>query len=262
MRLLISTLFVAGFAVSSALADGMSKADVAAAKGGLPVAQAHASKLDAGVPKNQSSVVVSVERGVRVWRPLVEAPDYGGGYEVVAPRSASAEPQYYGNGYYNGGGYGGGYIGNGFGSGSAVAQQDRYANFVGSGGGQGVVRDKRDGGSKNQLFVRDPHKRMNFERGNRYDGGNRHQYSQRGDRQLPQVHRHAEAPRMSPRDGGGRNMGPGPKMARPQMAQRPVQMARPQAQMAGPRMMMGGPKMHARPMARPMMKRMGGGRRH
>jgi hypothetical protein len=257
MRLLISTLLVAGFAVSSALADGMSQADVAAAKGGHPVAQARDGKHDVGVPKNQSSVVVTIERGVRVWRPIVEAPDYGDGYEVVAPRVAGAEPQYYGNGYYNGGGYGGyyggGVIGGGLGNGAGYGQNYRGSERNGAGVGRPNFANYQGGRKADQIVVRDPR-----------------QY--RGDRHMPQVHRHGEAPRMSPRDDGGRNMGPGPQMARPHMAnkhmarqhvaQRPVHMARPHVPMAGPRMMMGGPKMHARPMARPMMKRMGGGRRH
>jgi hypothetical protein len=290
MRLLISTLLVAGFAVSSALADGISKADVATAKGGHRVPQAHSEKNDVGVPQNQSSVVISVERGVRVWRPIVEATGDEARVFVREPQSYSADTQSNGNGTYNGGGYGGGFVGGGFGNGGGVAQNDKYANFVGAGGGQGIVRDNRDGKENNQLFVRDPRKRMSFERGNdrgnrrdmvkredrgmRQDHGNRQQFAQRGDRNMPQVHRHGEALRMSPRDGGGRNMGPGPQMARPQMmrphvAQRPTHMAHPQmaqrphVQMGGPRMMMGGPKMHGpRPMARPMMKRMGGGRRH
>jgi hypothetical protein len=272
MRVLISTLLVAGFAVSSALADGVSQADVAAAKGGHAVVQAHSNKTDVGVPQNQSSVVVSVERGVRVWRPVVEATGDGGGLIVREPQTASADTQGNRNGYYNGGGFGGGAFGNGGG----VAQNDKYANFVGAGGGQGNTRDKRDGGSNKPLFIRDPHKRMTVEGDKRRDMGkhgdrgvhqdpvNRQQFAQRGDRPMPQVHRHADAPRMMPRDGGGRNMGPGPQMARPHvMAQRPMHMARPHVQMGGPRMMMGGPKMGGpRMMARPMMKRMGGGRRH
>lgn len=270
MRLLLSALLVGGFAVSSALADGVSKADVATAKGGHPVPQAHDGKHDVGVPKNQSSVVVSVERGVRVWRPLVEAPTSEGGYEVVQPRAASPDPQYTGNGYYNGGAYGGGYIGGGFGNSSAVAQTDGRANFNGSGGGLRFA-DKRDGKANNPLFIRDPHKRMTVERSPdqvKYRGkmrgddrGNTQKFAERGDRQMPQVHRHGVVRMMGPRDGGGRNIGLGPQSARPQMA-RPHVAQRPHVQMGGPRMMMGGPKMHARPMARPMMKRMGGGRRH
>ncbi len=282
MRLLISTVFVAACAVSGALADGVSNSDVAAAKGGHRVPQAHSKhtetpKTDSAVPQHQSSVVVSLERGVRVWRPIVDASDSDGAFIAWQPRSSSSDTQGNGYGYYNGGyggGYSGGYVGGGFigggfiegglGNGGAFSQN---IERNGAGVGRPAFADNRKAKENHQPIARAPHQRVNIERG--YDRVGRYEH---GQRPMPQVHHLAQARTMPPRHMGPRTMGPGPQMvrphiARPHMAPRPMVMARPHVQMGGPRMMMGGPRMHGprmhgpRPMARPMA-RMGGGRRH
>jgi hypothetical protein len=59
MRLLVTTVAIFVAATGAVSADGMSKANVSAAKAGLPAPQ--------------PSVAVSMERGVRVWRPVIDA---------------------------------------------------------------------------------------------------------------------------------------------------------------------------------------------
>jgi hypothetical protein len=127
MRSLIMTLAVMMAGCGGALADGMSQAELAAVK--------------AGLPDPQASVVVKLERGVRVWRPVIDvdlAPQsaaYPAAYPVAVPQYVMPQASESGtnNGYY---GYGGGYGlgGGGFaGNANGMGKRDRL-NGVGFGG--------------------------------------------------------------------------------------------------------------------------------
>jgi hypothetical protein len=101
MRIVISAVIFTCLLTTPTRADGMSKADVARAKG-----QSVASEAD--LPAPQPSVIVTRERGVRVWRPVVDAPEYV--QPTESPVYAAVQPPYAdqsaATGYANPAGYG------------------------------------------------------------------------------------------------------------------------------------------------------------